>query len=66
MQSVVAAICGRRFCEPFASASQPAATDVTIDIYVSMHKKLRSGKFIGEKVLHDFNDMKFKAIAAPY
>lgn len=27
---------------------------------------LRSGKFVGEKVLHDFNGMKFEAITAPY
>ncbi len=28
--------------------------------------KLQRGKFVGEKVLHDFNGMKFEAIAAPY
>ena len=35
------------------------------------HGQLRSarlgkGKLFGEKLLHDFNDMKFEAIAAPY
>jgi hypothetical protein len=28
--------------------------------------RLGKGKLLGEKVLHDFNDVKFKAIAAPY
>jgi len=28
--------------------------------------RLGSGKLSGEKLLHDFNDMKFEAIAAPY
>ncbi len=28
--------------------------------------RLGSGKLVGEKLLHDFNGMKFGAIAAPY
>lgn len=28
--------------------------------------RLGAGKLLGEKLLHDFNDMKFEAIAAPY
>jgi hypothetical protein len=28
--------------------------------------KLSRGKLFGEKLLHDFNNMKFEAIAAPY
>ena len=28
--------------------------------------RLGRGKLSGEKLLHDFNDMKFEAIAAPY
>ena len=28
--------------------------------------RLGRGKLAGEKVVHDFNEMKFEAIAAPY
>ena len=28
--------------------------------------RLGRGKLLGEKLLYDFNDMKFEAIAAPY
>jgi hypothetical protein len=28
--------------------------------------RLGTGKLLGEKLLHDFNNVKFEAIAAPY